>query len=138
MAPVVVLDASIFAAFLLREPQGRKLDAVLAEVAEGRCAIWIPALFPFEMTNLLVQGQRQGRLSDHEVRQRMEEWRLVPMTSDPPPSPDVCRRIEQLARELGLSAYDASYVELAERIGADLLTLDKALLRLRKSRPWIG
>ena len=35
----------------------------------------------------------------------------------------------QLAMETGLTAYDASYLYLSRRLGAELVTLDKALAR---------
>jgi predicted nucleic acid-binding protein len=38
------------------------------------------------------------------------------------------RAVLQLARAEGLTVYDASYLELALRLGAELFTLDKELV----------
>jgi predicted nucleic acid-binding protein len=40
----------------------------------------------------------------------------------------------ELAAATGLTAYDASYLWLARRLGADLVTLDKQLAKAE--RPW--
>lgn len=135
---VIVLDASLAAAFLLREPSGGKFDAPLQGVVDGEVELWVPSLFLFELLNILVMAERRGRIPGDTAKNLMREWENLPVTVDAPPGFLSRHRIRELANTHGLTAYDAAYVELAERLESDLLTLDGDLLRLATAMPWIG
>jgi predicted nucleic acid-binding protein len=88
----------------------------------------VPALWQLEITNALAAVQRRGVLSAAEVEEglRYFEGFLVAQAEIISAFPGM-REILRLARELGLTSYDALYVDLARREGLPLATLDKRL-----------
>ena len=51
----------------------------------------------------------------------------LPILMDTDPLPERRTRIMALARDHGLSSYDATYLELAQRLGATLASFDRQL-----------
>lgn len=51
----------------------------------------------------------------------------LPITTDAQPAEERSVRILALARAHGLSSYDATYLELAQRLGAALASFDRQL-----------
>lgn len=133
----VVVDCSAIAASLLSERDGAAVDALLDDAVAGKVALVVPALFWFEIQNVLICAERAGRIPAGDAA-RLESLLLaLPIRTDPPPTRIILPRIRRWAEAHRLTAYDAAYPELAERLGARLKTLDAALLRLSRSSPWI-
>ncbi|GMA33181.1 type II toxin-antitoxin system VapC family toxin [Litorihabitans aurantiacus] len=113
------MDAS--ALLTLALDPGPRADAIGALV--GSRELHAPALLPFEVANVL----RRRRLAGHLTRSDAAdtETTLARLPVELWPHEVVAGRV----RELGdvLTAYDASYVALAERLGADLLTCDRRI-----------
>jgi predicted nucleic acid-binding protein len=88
----------------------------------------VPAFWQWEVTNVLAAVQRRGVLSPAEVEEglRYFEGFLVAQAEIISAFPGM-REILRLARELRLTSYDALYVDLAQREGLSLATLDKGL-----------
>ena len=123
-ATAFVVDASVSAAWLLRDESTPFTDAALHATATAD--VWVPALWLLEMANLLQSAQRRGRIDGDkraELAAAAAGLRL-----------QVCREpvtmptLDALAAEHGLTAYDACYLELALRRRLPLATLDRALL----------
>ncbi len=55
----------------------------------------------------------------------------LPIESEGPPDAFIRERIRELARDYRLTAYEAAYLECAQRNGRRLMTLDRGLLGLR-------
>jgi predicted nucleic acid-binding protein len=117
----LVLDASVAGAWCLSE-QIPFADAVLARLAHIRG--FVPALFWFEVRNLLLMNERRGRIAASDAADALGRLDETAISIDRQPSGE---RLMALARKHRLSAYDAAYLELAERLGAPLATLDSAL-----------
>lgn len=133
----VVVDCSAMAAALLSEREGRAVDALLDRAAAGTVELVVPALFWFEIGNVLVLAERKGRIPPGDAA-RLEGLLLgLPIRTDAPPAPVILARIRRWAEQHSLTYYDAAYPELAERLKARLKTLDEDILRLKKSHPWI-
>jgi predicted nucleic acid-binding protein len=115
---VKVVDASALAALLFGEPEA---GAVAMRLDGARLVA--PALLAFELANVcLVKCRRHPRLREallagFRLRHRLgvEE---VAVDQD---------AALALSIETGLTAYDASYLWIARELGAELVTLDKAL-----------
>lgn len=58
----------------------------------------------------------------------VELYGMLPIQTDLELSPDAVWRFQALARQYSLSAYDAAYLELAQRRGIGLATLDRHLI----------
>ena len=125
MTAVKVVDASALAAILFAEPTA---DATVAEIGEARLVA--PALLAFELANVcLTKCRRHPDLRDRllaafalRARFAVEEIAI-----------DHGGALD-LAAATGLTVYDASYLWLARRLDAPLVTRDKALARAAAGR----
>jgi len=89
----------------------------------------VPALWHIEVLNGLVTAQRRRVLSLSKATDFLSRLDRLPITTDPTSVSERKPQIFALAREHGLSAYDATYLELALRLGAALFTFDARLMR---------
>ncbi|MCZ7590848.1 MAG: type II toxin-antitoxin system VapC family toxin [Kiritimatiellae bacterium] len=133
----LVADTSMIAAFLLREPQGEKFDSVLLQVIAGTMRLRVPALFSFEMLNVLLMAERQKRITPAQQNQLITEWETIPINEHPLLDSLARRRILTHADRYNLTAYDATYLELAEGLNASFLSLNTELLKLKGTLDWI-
>ena len=119
-----VVDASALAALLFAEPGA---DDVAAQLDGSRLVA--PALLAFELANVcLVKSrrhpeQREAFAAAFRLRDRIA-INVVAVDED---------GVLQLALATNLTAYDASYLWLARRLGAELVTLDRQLARAAAS-----
>lgn len=89
--------------------------------------ILVPALWHFELANALVQGERRGRIDQAAIVTFNGLVRDLRIRTDHGLDDDGPLVLFLLARQHGLTAYDAAYLELATRVRAPLATLDRAL-----------
>jgi len=121
----IVLDASVALAWAFPDEGSEYADAVLVSL-EGE-TILVPSLWAVEVTNGLEVGDRRKRLREAEIRRFLALLQGLPILQDIQSPGDAMNGILPLAREYGLSAYDAAYLELAVRKGAPVATLDTGL-----------
>ena len=86
----------------------------------------VPCLWWFEVRNILVVNERRGRISESETAAFLLNLSRLRVRPDRLPEADAVLR---LARTHRLSVYDAAYLELAQREGLPLATLDTDLRR---------
>jgi predicted nucleic acid-binding protein len=116
-----VIDASVAAAWAFGEPSATAAAARTRLANESASA---PALWWYELRNVLLVGERRGRLSERRVQEFLRELAETDLTLDY--SPDETA-VMTLARRHRLTVYDAAYLELALRDGVPLATLDGPL-----------
>lgn len=121
-----VLDASFTFQWLFRDEASPEGYAALAEI--GREGAIIPPLWFTEITNGLGMAERRGRISQTGMLEAMNLLRSLPLEIDEPPSLARCEVVLDLMRTYRLTAYDATYLELAQRRGLSLATRDRDLL----------
>ncbi|HSR09234.1 MAG TPA: type II toxin-antitoxin system VapC family toxin [Bryobacteraceae bacterium] len=119
------MDASVALAWGFPDEGNEYADAALLKLE--RETMLVPALFALEVANALVMGERRKRLRQAEIRRFVDLLEGLSMVQDVQPRSVIMSAVLAIAREHGLSAYDAAYLELAIRAGAPLATLDKAL-----------
>jgi len=119
-----VLDSSVALAWLLPDEDAEALDA-LADRLEQEPA-HVPAIWPLEVGNALLMAQRRARIKDDELIRSVSALLALPIDVDSAGSTALAA-VLSIARDLGLSAYDAAYVELAKRLAIPLATLDAKL-----------
>lgn len=122
-----VLDASIAVAWCFEDEADPAADALLDSL-KARGAV-VPALWPLEVANVLVQAERRGRITMTTVDGRLAAFEALPITVDTTSWRSTGAAALALARLHGLTTYDAAYLELAMRRGLPLATRDKALRR---------
>ena len=121
---LLVVDASVVISWLLDdENEPLAYEALERLVEEGAI---VPELWHLETRNALLVAERRGRLSGQEVGERLGELNDLPIRTDREPS---LQSAFELARSHELTIYDATYLDLAMRHGAELATLDRALNR---------
>ena len=77
--------------------------------------------------NVLLQAERRGRIGRTDVARRLMLISDLPIATDQETTPRAWRETLSLARAENLTAYDAAYLELAERAKRPLMTRDKTL-----------
>ena len=122
-----VLDASIAVAWCFEDEADPAADALLDSL-KARGAV-VPALWPLEVANVLVQAERRGRITMTTVDGRLAAFAALSITVDTTSWRSTGAAALALARLHGLTTYDAAYLELAMRRGLPLATRDKALRR---------
>lgn len=125
----VVLDASVAIAWLLRDRPGTPYADAAIERG-GREGMMVPDLFWHEVRSALIVAERKGRIATGMVDDHMKDVRAVLIETD---ADHADESVSALARNHGLSGYDAAYLETAVRRGATLATLDKNLARAAAS-----
>lgn len=117
---VKIVDASAIAALLFGEP-----DAAEVATRLSGATLAAPALLPFEIASVCLKKmrrypeQREALLVAHRLLSQMSISQTDVDLSE----------ILNLAEQTGLTSYDASYLWLARRLNAELVTLDKQLAR---------
>ena len=91
----------------------------------GRVRVTAPDLVYGEVANALLRYVRAGRLAAADADEAMRLILEVPLRVVSLRS--LAADALVLAREIGLSAYDATYVLLTEATGATLVTADRRL-----------
>ena len=121
----LVLDCSVAMSWCFEEEAGDYADRVLDALEEGEA--FVPSVWPLEVANVLVVAERRGRLKVGESARFLELLQSLPIFVEEVSLPRATGAVLSLARELDLSVYDASYLELAMRSGVALATHDQAL-----------
>ena len=124
----LVLDASMSLAWFFE--RNRTEEVALADEALSRLPefdVVVPGLWHTEVANALLVGERRKVVSEAQVIDFLSRLSALAITTDEIP-PEIRRDVVMaLAREHGLTAYDATYLELAMRSGAVLATFDARL-----------
>lgn len=126
-----VLDASVSAAWLLNDESSAYADRVLKGLAGAGTAL-VPAIWRYEMANVLWVGVRLERLSTADAEQLSQWITALPITVDSASVESVPVGVAHVAAGYDLSIYDAAYLELALRKGLPLATLDQRLASAAK------
>ena len=121
-----VIDSSIALAWALPDETSKEADVVLDRILAGNI-FWVPALWWYEMANALLMAQRRKRLTEADRMRLIELYRRLPIQTDMMLDSDIMVRFHSLAIEYNLSAYDTAYLELAQRKGLGLATVDRHL-----------
>jgi predicted nucleic acid-binding protein len=88
----------------------------------------VPALWPLEVANVLLMAERRQRIKAAQAGAFIEQLSLLPIDIDDQTAPRALHEIYALAKTATLTAYDASYLELAIRRHCALATTDQALV----------
>jgi predicted nucleic acid-binding protein len=117
-----VLDASITACWVFQDETHPDADLAFHRIRIEEAVV--PALWWFEMRNILVVNERRERITESDSAAFLAHLSRLRMRVDRSPDEG---EILRLARTHRLSVYDAAYLELAHREGLPLATLDADL-----------
>ncbi len=85
------------------------------------------SIWPLEVANGLLSAERRGRLASADSARFCRYLLQLPVVVDPGDRRGAMGEVRRLAGERGLSVYDASYLEIALRLGIPLATGDGRL-----------
>jgi predicted nucleic acid-binding protein len=125
MTPVVA-DASALIEYLWRTPRAAAVGATIEDV---EVTLHVPALCDVEVAAVIRRALLSRRLREERARDAILDYLQLPLTRHD--HVGLLTRILQL--HANFSAYDATYVALAEQLDADLLTADDGLARAARS-----
>lgn len=124
----MVLDASATLAWLLGRADAREnlLAEHLLEVAHDSRSE-VPPIWHLEIANSMLRAERGRLVSRDQLASFNQLLKRLPIFPDLTKDAFHIPSIYQLAHRHALTAYDASYLELALRSGGNLATFDRKL-----------
>jgi predicted nucleic acid-binding protein len=125
-AKTFVLDCSLTVAWFFEDEMNRYAQAVEDSLAAAAAAV-VPGLWPLEVANALLVGERRSRATEANVTTFLRLLAALPIALDDDTASRAWQQSLHLARSHRLSVYDAAYLELALRQGLPLATLDDRL-----------
>jgi predicted nucleic acid-binding protein len=117
---VIVLDASAAVDWLVQTAAAQRIES---RIFSRNQSLHAPELLDLEVAQVLSRLVREGTLSASRAEAALQD--LLDLRLTRYPHSVLLPRIWQLRHNL--SAYDAAYVVLAEKLGATLLTRDARL-----------
>lgn len=124
----LVLDGSAALGLLMMD-EAAPASVRAFEALEGGRPTFVPSHFALELANGLLMAERRRRITRAQALEASDVIRQLPIEVDGATGHHAPGRTTALAREYGLTVYDAAYLELALRRGATLATGDTALAR---------
>ena len=121
----LVIDSSITLAWLFEDERTAAADAVLRRVTESGAVA--PSLWKLEVANGLQTAVRRQRIDAAFREASIADLRSLVVAIDAETDRQAWTATLQLAERWRLTLYDAAYLELAQRLGLPLATLDQAL-----------
>ena len=117
-----VLDASVSACWALDDENHPIADAALDRTDYD--GMFVPSVWWFEVRNLLLMAERRQRSTPLKISAFLAQLQRLDLVVDQSPEGD---EVLAIARRHRLTIYDASYLELAMRLGLPLASLDRKL-----------
>jgi predicted nucleic acid-binding protein len=119
----LVADNSVVIAWFSRSQATSYTDRLYRRLDKDE--VVVPSVWPYEFANALAVLERRRILARALVDDILgNAAKLIARVDTPPASPSA---LVALARRHGLSAYDAAYLELAQRLGVALAAKDSPL-----------
>ena len=123
-----VVDASVgVKAFVVEDDSDIVIHLFEQLTADPPAQLYVPNLFYIECTNILWKYVRRFDYPPENARQDVIDLRALALISVS--TEDLIESALDLALKYEITAYDASYVALADHLGLPLITADTALIR---------
>lgn len=129
----LVMDASLTLAWYFEDERTLAVDGLLDRVVREGAVV--PSLWKLEVVNGLQIAIRRRRIDAAYRDDALQQLGRLPITIDAETGAHAWSTTLNLAQRFGLTIYDATYLELAQRRALPLATLDRAL---RVAAPVLG
>jgi predicted nucleic acid-binding protein len=125
-----VLDASMALAWIFKRSNDEEAElAEKALTAMTELETMVPTLWHIEIANALLVAERRKIISEAQVIDYLNRLSKLPIFTDEVAFFHRRELVVSLAREHELTAYDATYLDLALRTNAILATFDMKLAK---------
>jgi len=131
MTPVVIDSSAVLS--LVQPDEGGRMAVALEAMFRQGTPVLVPAHWSVEVANGVLMAERRRRLTQADAAAALDFMRQLPIIADDGSATHAFGEVSALARQHGLSTYDAAYLELAMRRRAALATLDQALRKAATS-----
>lgn len=132
-----VLDASVGIKLFIEEEFSDKVQRLFTRLAEdSRAEIHVPDLFYIECANILLKYTRRYKRPLEDSLADIED--LSKLALETTSTAELIEDALSLANEKNLTAYDACYAVLAQKLELPLVTADAPLASAVEWAVWIG
>jgi len=132
-----VLDASVGIKLFVEEEFSDKVQTLFSKLAEDpQTEIHVPDLFYIECANILLKYTRRYKRPIEDSLADLEDLNKLALKSTS--TADLIEDALLLANEKNLTAYDACYAVLAQKLEFPLITADAPLAKAVDWAIWIG
>jgi len=100
----------------------------------GQVDLICPSIWNYEVLNLLATATRRGTLTEAQADAGLELLNALETRIDDLNNDVQRKRVHRFARQFNLSAYDAAYLEVADRLQVPLLSRDADLVAAAAQR----
>ena len=114
----ILIDASAIMPVLVNAPEKEYIINVTRN-----CNLLAPLILPYEIGNTLTRLKKRQLIEEEEIITAYNEYKKIPLRII---DADIEKAI-LIACKYGIYAYDAYYLETANRLNVPLLTLDKSM-----------
>jgi predicted nucleic acid-binding protein len=128
---MLVIDASLALAWCFGDEKSPAADKAIDRVRDEGALV--PSLWRLEVANVLLAAERRGRIGGADLEHRLNLLSALAVAIDTETDGRAWTDTLTLARAHRLTLYDAAYLELAMRHGAELATLDQDLAQAARS-----
>ena len=122
----IVLDTSITMAWCFDDETTPYTEALLNWCAAGN-DIYVASVWPLEVTNVLLNAQRKGRITGQQVEEFLAVLSRLSIHIEEVLPERAFQDTRKLAQTHRLTSYDAAYLEVAIRRQLPLASLDDDL-----------
>ena len=124
-----VLDNTVTMAWCFTEEATDFTTTLLSRLSDLTDRAVVPALWLYEVVNVIELAVRKGRISGEKAAAFPESLADLPIEVENPSRTQVFVAVRALAARYQLTAYHAAYLEPANRHRLPAASLDKALSR---------
>jgi predicted nucleic acid-binding protein len=131
----LIMDASMALGWIFERTNKKEASCAnqaLEELAKSEASV--PTLWHTEIANALIVAERRHVVTEAQIIDYLNKLSELPILTDNASVENHRNSVVSLAREYNLTAYDATYMELALRSNAELATFDgKLATAMRKA-----
>ena len=124
-----VLDNTVTMAWCFADEATEFTETVLHRLSNLIDSAMVPALWLYEVVNVTELAVRKERITAGKTDTFLESLADLPIEIENPALPQVFVSVRALVGQYKLTAYDASYLELALRYNLPIAASDKALVK---------
>jgi len=128
-----ILDNTVTMAWCFTEEATEFTETLLSRLSSLTDSALVPALWLYEVVNVSELAVRKGRITSEKARAFLESLGDLPIQVENPTRTQIFGSVRELVGQYKLTAYDASYLELAIRHKLPIAASDQALVNAARA-----